>query len=105
MPFCFTKFCFNTDKQLELSFYFLFLADFAASDIAKSKLEEAVKNGVNESTALANAAQEGGLLSREEFSKANSIEEKNSRQARNNRILDDMLRILQSDEAFEENIG
>lgn len=75
------------------------------NDEAKSKLEEAVKNGVNESTALANAAQEGGLLSREEFSKANSIEEKNSRQARNNRILDDMLRILQSDEAFEENTG
>lgn len=72
---------------------------------AKAKLEEAVKNGVNESTALANAAQEAGLLSREEFSKANSIEEKNSRQARNNRILDDMLRILQSDEAFEENTG
>lgn len=75
------------------------------NDEAKSKLEEAVKNGVNESTALANAAQEGGLLSREEFSKVNSIEEKNSRQARNNRILDDMLRILQSDEAFEENTG
>lgn len=75
------------------------------NDETKSKLEEAVKNGVNESTALANIAQEGGLLSREEFSKANSIEEKNSRQARNNRILDDMLRILQSDEAFEENTG
>lgn len=75
------------------------------NDEAKAKLEEAVKNGVNESTALANAAQEHGLLSREEFSKANSIEEKNSRQARNNRILDDMLRILQSDEAFEENTG
>lgn len=75
------------------------------NDEAKAKLEEAVKNGVNESTALANAAQEGGLLSREEFSKVNSIEEKNSRQARNNRILDDMLRILQSDEAFEENTG
>lgn len=75
------------------------------NDEAKVKLEEAVKNGINESTALANAAQEGGLLSREEFSKANSIEEKNSRQARNNRILDDMLRILQSDEAFEENTG
>lgn len=75
------------------------------NDEAKAKLKEAVKNGVNESTALANAAQEGGLLSREEFSKANSIEEKNSRQARNNRILDDMLRILQSDEAFEENTG
>lgn len=75
------------------------------NDEAKTKLEEAVKNGVNESTALANAAQETGLLSREEFSKANSIEEKNSRQARNNRILDDTLRILQSDEAFEENTG
>lgn len=75
------------------------------NDEAKAKLEEAVKNGVNESTALANVAQEYGLLSREEFSKANSIEEKNSRQARNNRILDDMLRILQSDEAFEENTG
>lgn len=75
------------------------------NDEAKVKLEEAVKNGVNESTALANAAQESGLLSREEFSKANNIEEKNSRQARNNRILDDMLRILQSDEAFEENTG
>lgn len=75
------------------------------NDEAKAKLEEAVKNGVNESTALANAAQESGLLSREEFSKANSIEEKNSRKARNNRILDDMLRILQSDEAFEENTG
>lgn len=75
------------------------------NDETKAKLEEAVKNGVNEATALGNAAQEAGLLSREEFSKANSIEEKNSRQARNNRILDDMLRILQSDEAFEENTG
>ena len=75
------------------------------NDEAKSKLEEAVKNGVNESTALANAAQEGGLLSREEFSKANSIEEKNSRQARNNRILDDMIHILQANESLEENLS
>lgn len=57
------------------------------------------------SNALGNLAEENNLLSREEFSKANGVEEKNSRQARNNRILDDMLRILQSDEAFEENTG
>lgn len=75
------------------------------NDEAKAKLEEAVKNGVNESTALANAAQEYGLLSREEFSKANSIEEKNSREARNNRLLDDMIHILQANESLEENLS
>lgn len=50
------------------------------------------------------AAKKLGIMSYNEYL-AQNVENGNSRQARNNRILDDMLRILQSDEAFEENTG
>ena len=50
------------------------------------------------------AAKNLGIMSYNEYL-AQNVEDGNSRQARNNRILDDMLRILQSDEAFEENTG
>lgn len=50
------------------------------------------------------AAKKLGIMSYNEYL-AQNVEDGNSRQARNNRILDDMLRILQSDEAFEENTG
>lgn len=50
------------------------------------------------------AAKNLGIMSYNEYLTQN-VEDGNSRQARNNRILDDMLRILQSDEAFEENTG
>ena len=75
------------------------------NDEAKNKLQDAIKAGVNETTALANVAQEYGLQSREEFSESKDLSGENSRNARNNRILEDMLKILQSDDAFEENTG
>lgn len=50
------------------------------------------------------AAKNLGIMSYNEFL-AQNVEDANTRNARNNRILDDMLRILQSDEAFEENTG
>lgn len=50
------------------------------------------------------AAKKLGIMSYNEYL-AQNVEDANTRQARNNRILDDMLRILQSDEAFEENTG
>lgn len=50
------------------------------------------------------SAKNLGIMSYNEYL-AQNVEDGNSRQARNNRILDDMLRILQSDEAFEENTG
>ena len=50
------------------------------------------------------AAKNLGIMSYNEYL-AQNVEDGNSRQARNNRILDDMIRILQSDEAFEENTG
>ena len=50
------------------------------------------------------AAKKLGIMSYNEYL-AQNVEDGNTRQARNNRILDDMLRILQSDEAFEENTG
>lgn len=72
---------------------------------AKEKLVAAIKEGVNETTALSNIAQEFGLQSREEFSKGKDLSMENSREARNNRLLDDMIEILQSDESLEENLS
>ena len=50
------------------------------------------------------AAKKLGIMNYNEYL-AQNVEDANTRNARNNRILDDMLRILQSDEAFEENTG
>ncbi len=72
---------------------------------AKEKLAVAIKEGVNETTALSNIAQEFGLQSREEFSKGKDLSMENSREARNNRLLDDIIEILQSDESLEENLS
>lgn len=72
---------------------------------AKAKLKKAIKEGVNETTALNNVATEYGLQSREEFSKGKSLADENSREARNNRLLDDMIHILQDNESLEENLS
>lgn len=72
---------------------------------AKDKLKKAIKEGVNETTALSNVAAEYGLQSREEFSKGKNLADENTRDARNNRLLDDMIYILKSDEALEENLS
>ena len=72
---------------------------------AKDKLKKAIKEGVNETTALSNVATEYGLQSREEFSKDKNLADENSREARNNRLLDDMIHILQANESLEENLS
>lgn len=72
---------------------------------AKDKLKKAIKDGVNETTALSNVAAEYGLQSREEFSKDKNLADENSREARNNRLLDDMIHILQANESLEENLS
>ena len=72
---------------------------------AKDKLKKAIKEGVNETTALSNVAAEYGLQSREEFSKDKNLADENTREARNNRLLDDMINILQANESLEENLS
>lgn len=72
---------------------------------AKDKLKKAIKEGVNETTALNNVATEYGLQSREEFSKGKNLANENSRAARNNRLLDNMIHILQANESLEENLS
>ena len=72
---------------------------------AKDKLKKAIKEGVNETTALNNIATEYGLQSREEFSKDKNLADENTRAARNNRLLDDMINILQANESLEENLS
>lgn len=72
---------------------------------AKAKLKKAIKEGVNETTALSNVATEYGLQSREEFSKGKNLAYENTREARNNRLLDDMIHILQANESLEENLS
>lgn len=72
---------------------------------AKAKLKKAIKEGVNETTALSNVATEYGLQSREEFSKDKNLADENSREARNNRLLDDMIHILRANESLEENLS
>lgn len=72
---------------------------------AKDKLKKAIKEGVNETTALSNVATEYGLQSREKFSKGKNLADENSRQARNNRLLDDMIHILQANQSLEENLS
>lgn len=72
---------------------------------AKDKLKKAIKEGVNETTALSNVATEYGLQSREEFSKDKNLADENTREARNNRLLDDMIHILRANESLEENLS
>lgn len=72
---------------------------------AKAKLNKAIKDGVNETTALSNVATEYGLQSREEFSKDKNLADENTREARNNRLLDDMIHILKANESLEENLS
>lgn len=72
---------------------------------AKVKLKKAIKEGVNETTALSNVATEYGLQSREEFSKDKNLADENTRAARNNRLLDDMINILQANQSLEENLS
>lgn len=72
---------------------------------AKDKLKKAIKEGVNETTALSNVAAEYSLQSREEFSKDKNLADENTREARNNRLLDDMINILQANESLEENLS
>ena len=72
---------------------------------AKAKLKKAIKDDVNETTALSNVATEYGLQSREEFSKDKNLAYENTREARNNRLLDDMIHILQANESLEENLS
>lgn len=72
---------------------------------AKAKLNKAIKDGVNETTVLSNVATEYGLQSREEFSKDKNLADENTREARNNRLLDDMIHILQANESLEENLS
>lgn len=72
---------------------------------AKAKLKKAIKDDVNETTALSNIATEYGLQSREEFSKDKNLADENTREARNNRLLDDMIHILQANESLEENLS
>lgn len=72
---------------------------------AKAKLKKAIKEGVNETTALSNVATEYGLQSREEFSKDKNLADENTREARNNRLLDDMIHILRANESLEENLS
>lgn len=72
---------------------------------AKDKLKKAIKEGVNETTALNNIATEYGLQSREEFSENKNLADENSRAARNNRLLDDMIHILQANQSLEENLS
>lgn len=72
---------------------------------AKDKLKKAIKEGVNETTALSNVAAEYGLQSREEFSKDKNLADENTRAARNNRLLDDMIHILQDNKSLEENLS
>nr|DAI06499.1 MAG TPA: hypothetical protein [Crassvirales sp.] len=72
---------------------------------AKDKLKKAIKEGVNETTALNNVATEYGLQSREEFSKDKNLADENTREARNNRLLDDMIHILQANQSLEENLS
>lgn len=72
---------------------------------AKAKLNKAIKDDVNETTALSNVATEYNLQSREEFSKDKNLADENTREARNNRLLDDMIHILQANESLEENLS
>lgn len=51
-----------------------------------------------------NAAKKLGLMTYDEYLSQN-VENANTRNARNNRLLDDMIDILQSDESLEENLS
>lgn len=82
--------------------------DFDYNAIKSEKIKNAIKAYKYEQLRLAKqVAKSSRLLQFEAYKKKfdSDVIGNNSRQARNNRILDNMLRILQSDEAFEENTG
>jgi hypothetical protein len=82
--------------------------DFDYNAIKSEKIKSAIKAYKDEQLRLAKQiARSSRLLQFEAYKKKfdNDVIGNNSREARNNRLLDDMIRILQSDEAFEENTG
>lgn len=82
--------------------------DFDYNAIKSEKIKSAIKAYKYEQLRLAKqVAKFSRLLQFDAYKKKfdSDVIGNNSRHARNNRIVDDMLRILQSDEAFEENTG
>ena len=82
--------------------------DFDYNAIKSDKIKSAIKAYKYEQLRLAKqVAKFSRLLQFDAYKKKfdSDVIGNNSRHARNNRIVDDMLRILQSDEAFEENTG
>lgn len=82
--------------------------DFDYNAIKSEKIKSAIKAYKDEQLRLAKQVAKGSrLLQFDAYKKKfdSDVIGNNSRQARNNRLLDDMIRILQSDEAFEENTG
>lgn len=82
--------------------------DFDYNAIKSEKIKSAIKAYKDEQLRLAKQiARSSRLLQFEAYKKKfdSDVIGNNSREARNNRLLDDMIRILQSDEAFEENTG
>lgn len=71
----------------------------AKSELLKGLFEDAKADYFKR---VKNAAKEAGLISFNDFSKQ-SIEEQNTRQARNNRILDSMIAVMNDPNSREEN--
>ena len=72
----------------------------------KQKYNELLQNGKEQiiEANLEDIAEEKGLLSKEEFGQQ-SIELQNSKQARNNAMLDNMKKMLTDNESLEENLS
>lgn len=93
---------------------------YAKAKLDKEDREAIIEENANDEIAILNAidaerkdnlltyanyeAKKAGLMSFDQF-KEKPEEYQNSREARNNRILDDMIEILQSDAALEENLS
>lgn len=94
----FEKIKYSTDPEKNYISYVL-------RSLEKDNREELLRAKQSEKFVLAEQiAKEHDFMSFEDYSKLD-ISEQNSREARNNQILDDMITILQSDEALEENLS
>lgn len=72
------------------------------SDISKKYVDKQLEDHINEYNKI---AKDAGLLTSDEFFKAENVEKANGQKARNSRLLEIMIEVLSNDACLEENLS
>ncbi len=89
------------DEQFEKSRKELVEEETQAYDVLSDETKEILQARIDK---FNKAAKKLGIMSYKQYL-AQNVEDANTREARNNRLLDDMIHILQANEALEENLS